>query len=151
MTEGLQPVADELHSAALHLVRAVRSVDTAMGLSPARASAMAVLVFGGSMTIGELAHVEGVRSPTMTAIVNGLEDDGLAKRLPAAEDARQVRVAATAAGRRLLQSGRRRRVEALEAALVRATPRDVAVLHRAAAIMEDAAQSLRRQHRAPST
>src|SRR6476660_610943 len=106
MTADLQTVADEVHSAALHLVRAVRTVDSAMALSPARASVMAVLVFGGPATIGELARAEGVRSPTMTAIVNGLEADGLAQRRSSANDARQVRVAATAAGRRLLRQGR---------------------------------------------
>src|SRR5690349_19085004 len=106
MTAGLQQTADALHSAALHLVRAVRLVDSTMGLTPARASAMSVLVFGGPATVGELARAEGVRSPTMTAIVNGLEADGFAKRVPGGSDARQVRVVATPAGRRLLQRGR---------------------------------------------
>src|SRR3954467_13578155 len=123
MTSDRQGVASRLHSASIHLLRHVRAVDGESGLSPARLSALAVLVFGGPMTIGELARAEGVRSPTMTGIVNGLEADGLVGARGGA-DARQVRVNATAAGRGLLDRGRRRRVEALEGALMHSSQQD---------------------------
>ena len=67
-----------LNSAAIHLLRNLRVVDKESGLTPARLSALSVLVFGGSMPLGRLARIEGVTSPTMTRIVDGLAALGLA-------------------------------------------------------------------------
>lgn len=131
-------VSDRLHSAALHLVRTVKAVDTKMGLSPARASVLSVLVFGGPRTIGGLARAEGVRSPTISLLVNGLEEDGLARRAPNREDARRVMVEATPRGRRLLNEGRKRRVQVLEILLADLEDRDIEVLSRAAGLIEAA-------------
>jgi DNA-binding MarR family transcriptional regulator len=138
MPEGRQDIADELHSAALHLVRMVRTVDGEMGLSPARASALSVLVFGGPRTVGALAEAEGVRSPTMTRLVNCLESDGLVRRRAGDGDRRQVVVEATPEARRLLQAGRRRRVALLEGLLAEISDDDLEVLRRAAVLMEAA-------------
>src|SRR5690348_1355693 len=66
-------LADRLHSLAIHLLRRVRKQDTVMAEAPARLSALSVLVFGGSMTLGQLAAAEQVKPPTMTRIVTGLE------------------------------------------------------------------------------
>jgi DNA-binding MarR family transcriptional regulator len=140
MSTDRQALADRLHSASLHLNRAVRRIDAEMGLTPARASALSVLVFGGPRTIGQLAADEGVRSPTMTALVDGLQADGLARRVSPAGDRRTVVVEATPHGRRLLQRGRRRRVGLLGDALADLTAGDADVLTRAAMLMEAAAQ-----------
>ena len=140
MVSYRQATADRLHSASLHLNRAVRRIDAEMGLTPARASALSVLVFGGPRTVGQLAADEGVRSPTMTALVDGLQADGLARRTPATGDRRTVLVAATPRGRRLLQRGRRRRVGLLGDALADLAPADLDVLARAAELMEAAAR-----------
>ncbi len=77
-------VADRLHSAAIHLLRQVRKQDVATREAPARLSALSVLVFGGSVTLGQLAAAEQVKPPTMTRIVTGLERSGLAERVDAA-------------------------------------------------------------------
>lgn len=138
MSQDRQEIADQLHSAALHLVRMVRTVDAEMGLSPARASALSVLVFGGPRTIGALAEAEGVRSPTMTRLVNGLEAVGLVRRSAADDDRRRVVVEATPAARRLLQDGRGRRVALLEDLLAGIDEDDLAALRRAALLMEEA-------------
>lgn len=106
-------LADALHSAAIRLLRSVRYVDQSSRLSPARLSALSVLVFAGPLTIGRLAAVEGVRSPTMTGIVNGLVAGGLVERRGGSGDRRSVEVVVTAKGRRLFNSARRRRVEAV--------------------------------------
>jgi DNA-binding MarR family transcriptional regulator len=129
-------VADALHSAAIHLLRAVRQEDEQTGVGPARLAALSVLVFAGPMRLTELARIEQVKPPTMTKVTMGLEKAGLVRRRPDAEDARAVRLEATASGTRLLQDGRRRRVERLTRALQLLTPREVALLGRAAAIME---------------
>ena len=129
-------VADRLHGAAVHLVRLVRKEDTTSGLSPARLSVLSVLVFGGPRTVGELAAVEQVRSPTMSGLVAQLERDGLVERGAQAGDARVVLVRPTARGRRVLQAARRRRIEALAARLRDCNPAELTVLDQAAAAIE---------------
>lgn len=102
--------ATRLHSLAIHLLRRVRTADGEAGLSAARISALAVLVFGGDCTIGELATAEQVSPPTMTRLVAGLQSDGLVRRRRSSSDARVAIVSATAKGRRILEAGRDRRV-----------------------------------------
>ena len=138
MTSDGQAVADRLDSASIHLLRVVRAVDARMGLSPARASVLSVLVFGGPRTVGGLARAEGVRSPTMTALVNGLEAAGLARRRSGGNDAREVLVEPTTRARRLLREGQARRLVVLESLLEGLDDDDLAVLDRAAALMEQA-------------
>lgn len=139
-TPGAEEVADKLHSAAIHLLRLVRREDVATGLSPARLSALSVLVFGGPRTVGELAAAEQVRSPTMSGLVAELERDGLVERRRAAHDGRAVVVNATARGRRVLQAGRRRRVASLAERLAGLDQDELAVLQRASRVMEAVAR-----------
>jgi len=106
-------VADQLHSAAIHLLRRVRVGDAASGLTAPRLSALSVIVFRGPLTLGELAAAEQVRPPTITRLVRELEAEALARVRPDPSDGRVRRVEATAKGRRLLQEGRLRRVERL--------------------------------------
>lgn len=123
-------VADRLHSAAIHLLRRLRVRDLASGVGPAQLSALSVLVFGGPRSLGELAEAEQVRPPTMSRIVAGLERDGLVRR-HLTEDKRRVRLEATAKGTKMLQEGRKRRVESLAGALgalTEAEIRDLAAL-----------------------
>ena len=129
-------VADRLHSAAIHLLRRLRIEDAAAGIGPARLSALSVLVFGGPMSIGRLAAAEQVRPPTMTRIVAALEADGLVARRPHPGDARQVVLRATAAGERVLQKARRRRIEALAGRLRALDPSDLATLAEATELIE---------------
>jgi DNA-binding MarR family transcriptional regulator len=109
--------ADRLHSAAIHLLRRLRMRDLESGVGPAQLSALSVLVLGGGpRSLGELAEAEHVRPPTMSRIVAGLVGAGLVRRAKT-EDGRRVRLEATAKGTRILQEGRRRRVESLAQAL----------------------------------
>ena len=110
-------VADRLHSAAIHLLRRLRVEDEALGISAPRLSVLSVLVFVGPMRIGALASAEQVEPPTMTRLVDGLQRDGYVTREPDPEDARAVRVRATAKGTRALRRGRARRVAALSDSL----------------------------------
>jgi DNA-binding MarR family transcriptional regulator len=129
-------IADGLHSAAIHLLRRVRKQDSATGEGPARLSALSVLVFGGPMTLGQLAGAEQVRPPTMTRIVTGLERGGLARRRPDLTDARRVRIFPTAKGVRLLQRGRQRRIEYLARHLEMLTDQELEALKKAVKILE---------------
>ena len=60
----------------------------------------------------ELAGAEEVRPPTMSRIVVGLERARLVRR-KATDDKRRMLLEATARGAKILQEGRRRRVEML--------------------------------------
>jgi DNA-binding MarR family transcriptional regulator len=131
-----QALADRLHSAAIHLLRRVRRVDDATGLSAARLSALSVIVFGGPIRVSALAKAEQVRTPTITPIVAALERDGLVTRKPDASDARVALLTATARGARLMAEGRARRVALLASDLASLGTDDLAALDRAAAILE---------------
>jgi DNA-binding MarR family transcriptional regulator len=134
--------ADALHSAAIHVLRRVRIEDERATLPPGRLSALSVLVFGGPMRLTDLARAEHVKPPTMTRIVAGLEAQGLVSRRGLSADARAVRLAATKRGVRVMQEGRRRRVERLARAMQQLTVRDVRTLERAAALMERLAKTM---------
>jgi DNA-binding MarR family transcriptional regulator len=116
----------------------VRREDPSTGVPPAQLSALSVLVFGGSRTLGELAAAEQVRPPTMTRIVQGLEADGLVRRVRDKGDGRVHRLRATAKGRRVMQQGRERRVASLAALLGRLGPREVERVLEAAELVEQA-------------
>jgi DNA-binding MarR family transcriptional regulator len=134
-------VADRLHSAAIHLLRRLRKQDDASGLSAARMSALSVAVFGGPVTIGQLAKAEQVSAPTMTRLVVGMERDGLVTREGDQADGRVVWIRATAKGARILQEGRKRRVAALAAQLGDLPAAELELLSRAADVVERLAGS----------
>jgi DNA-binding MarR family transcriptional regulator len=117
-----EDLANRLHSAAIHLLRAVSRVDAESGLSPARLSALSVIVVRGPLTMTELAGIERVSPATITSTVTGLESAGLAARARTGSDARQVTVSATTAGRTLLRAARLRRLTVLEGYLETMTP-----------------------------
>ncbi len=120
MTDGkadLDGTASALNSGAIHVLRGLRVVDRLAGLTPQRLSALSVLVFGGPCSLGALASAEGVAGPTMTRIVDGLIDAGLAERQPHPTDGRAVLVAATADGEAVMRAAQRRRIEALTDAI----------------------------------
>ena len=109
----VEDLADRLHSAAIHLLRQDRVQDSATGLAPARLSALSVLVFGGAMSLNELAKAEQVRPPTMSRIVDALESEGLIRRTVNQHDRRAVVLEATEKGTAILWQGRKRRVKFL--------------------------------------
>ena len=133
-------IADRLHSAAIHLLRRLRRVDKASGLSAAKLSALSVVVFAGPITLGELAAAEQVRPPTMTRLTQELESQGLIRRQKDESDQRILRVAATAQGAKLLKEGRNRRVAMLTEWIATLSPRNIAVLSEALGVLEEFAK-----------
>ncbi|GMV05557.1 MAG: hypothetical protein AMXMBFR53_18350 [Gemmatimonadota bacterium] len=131
-----EEVADRLHSAAIHLLRRVRVEDAASGLTAPRLSALSVIVFGGPLTLGELASAEQVRPPTITRLVRDLEGEGLVRVTPDPSDGRVRRVEATASGREVLRQGRTRRVERLSRELAALDVSDLDTLEEAVALLE---------------
>jgi DNA-binding MarR family transcriptional regulator len=141
--DDAERTADRLHSAAIHLLRRLRREDATSGLSAPRLSALSVLVFGGPLTLGELANAEQVRPPTMTRLVTALEAAGLVTREPAASDGRLTRIRATPNGRTLLLRGRARRVAALTAEVRALAPDEREVLDAAVTVLEGVIDRLR--------
>lgn len=128
-------IADRLHSAAIHLLRRVRKQDVATGEGPARLSALSVLVFGGAKTLGELAAAEQVKPPTMSRIVAGLARSRLIEITADPDDARRMRIRATAKGTRLLQKGRELRIAYLASHLESLAPEELTTLGQAVEIL----------------
>ena len=135
-------LADRLHSTAIHLLRRLRRIDTKTGLSGPRLSALSVVVFGGPLTLGELAAAEQVKPPTMTRLVRALEARGLVSREPDEQDGRVVRLSATAKGRKLMAEGRLRRVSTLAEGLRTLDGADVRLLEGAIDTLERVVQHL---------
>jgi DNA-binding MarR family transcriptional regulator len=127
--------ANALHSAALRLLRHVRTADGEMDLDGPRASALSVLVFAGPMPLGRLADLEQVTPPAMTKTVTALETAGLVERVRSASDRRVVLVRATAQGRAVLERGRAARVRLIATLLDRVSERDRRTVGRAAQII----------------
>jgi DNA-binding MarR family transcriptional regulator len=137
-----EEIADQLHSAAIHLLRKLRKEDEGSGLNAPRLSALSVIVFGGPITLGDLAAAEQVRPPTMTRIVNALEEQGLVLRTQNAEDGRSTYLSATPAGKKLLLAGRARRVRALAKQIAALNREEQSVLQDAAAILKEVVRAI---------
>ena len=137
-------VADRLHSAAIHLLRGLRKADEETGLSAARLSALSVVVFGGPVTLGQLAEAEQVSAPTMTRLVAGMQADGLVRRSSDANDRRVVWISATTRGKRILQEGRERRIARLSKLLVGVDPSELSLLDEAVTVLQRITRELGR-------
>ena len=142
ISEKSQLVADDIHSFAIHLLRRLRREDDKSELNAPRLSALSVIVFGGPVTLGDLAAAEQVRPPTMTRIVNALEELGLVTKERSVGDGRNVHLSATAAGRKLLLAGRRRRVRALAAEVEALNEHEKETLKTATGILREIVQRL---------
>jgi DNA-binding MarR family transcriptional regulator len=135
---SIEDLADHLHSVAIHLLRLVRGQDSASGVGPAQLSALSVLVFGGTLSLNQLARAEQVRPPTMSRIVDGLEAQGLARRRPNQQDRRALLIEATKKGANILKLGRKRRVKLLATHLRRLHPEERKQIETAVAAIQRA-------------
>ena len=105
-------------------------------VSPTQIAALATIERRGPLTLGELAEIEAVQPPTITAAVDRLEQQGLVQRHRDADDRRVTRVQIAPPGRRLLEESRSRKTAYLDRRLQSLTARERATLERAAAIFE---------------
>ncbi len=141
-------LADRLHSVAIHLLRRLRRVDAAMGISPAELSALSVVVFGGPLTLGDLAAAEQVRPPSMTRIVKILEANGFLTRAPDEQDRRVAWLRATPKGEQVMRQGRSARVALLADWLRPLSAKDRKTLGEAGKILERVLEMPRRDRNA---
>ena len=136
-TNDAQKVAEQMHSAAIHLLRKLRREDAESRLNAPRLSALSVIVFAGPVTLGDLAAAEQVRPPTMTRIVNALEEQGLVRKSRDETDRRTVTLSATMKGKRLLVESRNRRIRPLADRMERLGGHELKTLQDAAVILQE--------------
>jgi len=89
---------------------------------------LATLDRSGPRRITDLALIEGVAQPSMTALVSTLERAGLVERRGDPADKRVALVALTPAGAELLRSRRRAGAEAFEQLIDKLPPQEAAAL-----------------------
>ena len=131
-----EQMAAQLHSVSMRMLRMLRREDEEAGMSASRLSALSVIVFAGPLSLNDLSNAEHVRAPTMSRIVEHLVQDGLVTREPDPKDRRSIRIAATPAGRALLDDGRAQRVKAIGGRLQKLADSERRALHRGLELME---------------
>jgi DNA-binding MarR family transcriptional regulator len=111
------------HETAARLRRAVTRLNRRLrasalgGVSPAQASMLSSVERLESPTLGDLAAAEQIQPPSVTRLVQAMEEAGLVSCSPDPDDRRSTRVRVTAAGRRELSTIRHRKTEFLERTL----------------------------------
>jgi DNA-binding MarR family transcriptional regulator len=113
------------------LNRRLRQVRPVGELTQTQISALTSLELAGSLTPTELAEAERVQPPTMTKIVEKLEEKELVRRAPHPTDRRQSILSATTRGREVLADQRQAKDAWLTRRLAALSDTDRATLHAA--------------------
>jgi DNA-binding MarR family transcriptional regulator len=123
--QGLQAAGEALYwlSAAV-----VRSVTHPRRISLTSVSTLAALGRLGPQRITELAALQGVAQPSMTAVIGALEQSGYVARTPDPTDRRASLISLTAAGEEFLAERRRAGAERVAALARRLSPQEAAAL-----------------------
>ena len=124
----IDEMAASLRMSIARLARLLRQQDQS-GLSPALGTALASIWRHGPLTLGRLASLEQVTPPTVSKLVDKLEQRGLIERTSDPADRRVCRVAITPAGSAQLDEIRSRRTEWLSAQLRELPADDLGRLH----------------------
>jgi DNA-binding MarR family transcriptional regulator len=128
-------LASQLRFAVMRLSRRLRQ-HAPEDITPSQLSALSVMVRDGRLTLRQLAEAERVQPPTITRIVDLLEQKGLAIRIPSEEDRRVAYVEPTVAGRTLVATIRRDRDAYLARRLRTFSAEERELLERAAPLLE---------------
>src|SRR5262249_28259877 len=119
-------LASQLRMTVMRLSRRLRQ-HAPEDITPSQLSALAVIVRDERLTLSQLAEAERVQPPTITRIVDMLEQRGLATRTVSPDDRRVTHVAATPEGHALVEAIRQRRDAYLARHLRALSPEDLAV------------------------
>jgi DNA-binding MarR family transcriptional regulator len=128
-------LASQLRFAVMRLSRRLRQ-HAPEDITPSQLSALSVIVREERLTLSQLAVAERVQPPTITRVVDSLERQGLATRVPSDQDRRVAFVEATPAGRALVETIRRRRDAYLARRLRTFSTEERKLLERAAGLLE---------------
>jgi DNA-binding MarR family transcriptional regulator len=143
-------LANRLNSAAIHLLRRIARHDGADGVTPARLSALSVLVYGNARTVGELARRQSVSLPTVSRMVDALVRGGLVTRTEDPGDRRSQTLEVTRRGRELMERGRARRIRQLAEELQALDASELSALEEGVAALERL-ESERSRHEGPGS
>ncbi len=114
------------------------AVDEAHGFSGPRASALSVLVFRGPQSLSALAAAEGVKPPTMSRLVKAMQAEGLVRAEAAPHDQREIRIEASALGRKRMLEARGRRLAAIRRLLQGASGSEMRALEAVTLLLQRA-------------
>ena len=114
--------AINLTVAAVRLTRWLRLSDERPQLTPAQASAMAVIIHSGGVTPSQLAEYEQVSRPTISRVIEELERLGAIARCAHPEDQRSTVLNVTPLGRQIWERGQERRARPLAARIAELSP-----------------------------
>jgi DNA-binding MarR family transcriptional regulator len=128
-------LASHLRLVVMRLTRRLRQHAPA-DITPSQLSALAVVVRDSRLTLSQLAEAERVQPPSMTRIVESLLQRRLITRTPSDEDRRVAWVAPTPEGIALIAAVRKQRDAYLARHLRALSADDIAVLNRAAELLE---------------
>ena len=126
-------LAEQLRPVALKLSRQLRREALSVGLGPQDAQLMVLIFKRPGIGVSELADLEQVSRPSMSAQVKRLEQQGLVTRSGTADDRRRAPLTLTPEGRHALSQVKRSRTDWLEGRLARLTPKERAALAQAIA------------------
>jgi DNA-binding MarR family transcriptional regulator len=110
--------------------------ESGVDLSPSLTAALGTIERRGPVTPSELAALERVQRPTATRLIARLEDAGLVTRAADPADGRSSLVSISGAGEALLERLRANKDAFLARRLEALDPEELAVLDRAADILE---------------
>lgn len=136
LVPSADPDAARLFLALGRLTRALRRDVPDAAVGHGALSALRTLTTSGPMRLGALADAEGVSAPSMTRIVDSLEQLGHVRRTPDPRDGRAQLVDATESGAALVTAGRSQLLVALAARLDRLDPASRARLVDALPVLE---------------
>ena len=129
-------LASTLRLSVMRLARRMRAQRAETMLTLSQLAALATLDRHGPMSPGELAAHEKISPPSMTRLLGVLEAEGLVVRTAHPTDRRQVTLEVSATGQELLKEDRRRRDVWLAQRLTDLDVEELAVLQRAAGILD---------------
>lgn len=99
-------LVSELTEATMLLAKTIRRAGAAqvgpLGITFSQAGLLRALANGGALRMVDIAHRMGVVPRSATDLVDGLQEAGMARRLPDPADRRSVLVELTASGRDVL-------------------------------------------------
>lgn len=141
--DSLHLTATELRLATFRLARRLRGIRATDTVSDAQLGVLSTLRMRGRRTISALAECERVTAPSMTNMINALEEQGLVVRIPDDQDRRRVHVEITDAGQDIIDRTKQRRDEVLIGVLdeLGFTDEELATLREASILMRKAAEA----------
>jgi DNA-binding MarR family transcriptional regulator len=104
-------------------------------MTPSQMATLATLTREGPLSPGDLAHAERVQPPSMTRILNSLQEAGMVTRTAHPTDGRQVLYETTDAARTVLRKDRERRDHWLARKMTTLSPQDRQTLLQAVPIL----------------